>query len=135
MNYNFNSQFGFPWNSAAFMPNGYGGNTNGALQHGPAQPAMAPHTGTQSTFCITQPAPGPPGPPAGPGGFCSGILPGIRYPGGMYPFGNNGSFPSSAFPTNWNFSYNADVNNFHQIQSHPEAQRHIPSTSGGQVLE
>ena len=108
MNYNFNSQFAFPWNSGPYMPNGFpGGSNNGNLQHGP--PAVP--SGTQSAFSITQP-----------GGVFSGILPSVRYPGGMYPFGMNGSFSNNTFPANWNFSYNADVNQFNQLQSQPPQQ-------------
>ena len=96
MNYNFSSQFPFPWSSTnPYMPNGFPGASNTT----PMQ-----QTTSQTQFSIPQPG----GQPAQ-GYNCSTIVgPGVRFPTGVYPYGMNGTFPTTnSFPANWNFSYNA----------------------------
>ena len=118
MNYNFNSQFLYSaWTSGnPFMPNAY---------------AAANNTGT------LQPSPPPhPAIPSAPTGFCSSIIPGILFSAGIFPYGMNGSFPST-FPNNWSFNYNNDVSHFNQVPPHSDAQNHqqlIPAAATAAVI-
>ena len=99
MNYNFNSQFPFPWSSGnPYLSNGFPGSNNAAMQ--PINPS-----GTQPPFSLQHAA----GQAQAQGYNCSGIIgPGVRFLTGLYPFGINGSFPTTnSYPANWNFSYNA----------------------------
>ena len=109
MNYNFNSQFPFPWSSRnPYMQNVFTGVSNSQG----VQPSINASV-TQTPFSFTQ----SPGQHA-PGFNCSGLIgQGVRFPTGIYPFG---SFPgSNSFPGNWSFSYNG-------IQSVPDPQTQVP---------
>ena len=82
------------------MPNGFVGVTNNGTIPTATLPALpATHPAVLS----------------GPGGYCSGMLPRVCFPG-IFPYGMSGSFQTS-YPNNRNFSYNNDVN-YNPIASH-----------------
>ena len=117
MNYNFNSQFPFPWSAGhPYLANGFPG-VNNAMQHGLTAPA------SQSPFNqIAQPS----GQPTQ--GYNTIMTAGVRFPTGVYPFGSNDTFPTTnSFPVNWNFSYNA-------IQSHGDPQGQIANQTPVQTI-
>ena len=118
MNYNFNSQFPFPWS----LGNPFIGNPS-------IQPSITP-SASQTAFSLPQP-------PAQMNQVfnCTGILQGpagVRFRTGVFPYDiNNGSYPTTnSFPSNWNFSYNT-------IQSHPDPQTHVqtPPSSVQQTVQ
>ena len=109
MDFNFNGQFGFPWNASnPYIPNGFASANSNPL------PAIAPPPG----FAMNQPAissvnhPMPGTTPVPVPGFNTNYH-GARL-SGMYPFGVTGSFEP-----NWNFAYN-NLARFNQMQSHSQ---------------
>ena len=125
MNYNFTSQFPFPWTSGnPYIPNGFAGASNNLALQQPlnSTAAAAAAVASQTPFSIPQPQ------QAGQQSQsynCSGIIGpgGVQFPTGVYPYGINGSFPSTtnSFPPNWNFNYNA-------VQPNPDPQTHVQSS-------
>ena len=128
MNYNFNPGFPYGWTpSSSFIPNPFSPNTSAA-----ATPVPTPHA-TPTSFNINPAiSSGIPGQPSVSGsiqGFNDPGYGGMRFPGGIFPFGLNAPYngnlsnnQSAPFCGNWNYGFQDSVNRFNVPQ-----QANIPS--------
>ena len=148
MDYNFNNQYGFSWNTpppppppppSPYMASGYSGANS---SHVPVPvPGHVPIPGTVPGHVpvpVPVPASVPPPVPAPPPGFNSSTIhPGLRF-GGMYPYGINVTYPNATPPNtqfsgNWNYGFNNNnVNRFNLFQNDQQNPQQCDTSKSGE---